>query len=177
MNVFNVESLIATPACLKTSLKSNNPSYIDLIISNKEFFKKSFNVEVGISDHRYLVTTILKRKFIKGNPKIKFYRDYEKFDLEKFRAKLFLSIDKKEVYCYSSFNETYTSLFHKYAPINKKILRYDNNSYMTKMLRKAIMLRSKLKNKYNENRSTENWDNYKQQRNFFVSLFHNQGLT
>ena len=48
---------------------------------------------------------------------------------------------------------------------------------MTKMLRKAIMLRSKLKNKYNENRSTENWDNYKQQRNFCVSLFHNQGLT
>ena len=35
------------------------------------------------------------------------------------------------------------------------------------------MLRSKLKNKYNKNRSTENWDNYKRQRNVFVKLLRN----
>ena len=40
---------------------------------------------------------------------------------------------------------------------------------MSKALRKAIMVRSKLKNKYNKNR-TENWDSYKKQRNFCVNL-------
>ena len=35
------------------------------------------------------------------------------------------------------------------------------------------MLRSKLKNKCNKNRSTENWDNYKRQRNVFVKLLCN----
>ena len=41
---------------------------------------------------------------------------------------------------------------------------------MGKVLRKAIMVRSKLKNKYNKNRTEENWDSYKKQRNFCVNL-------
>ena len=41
---------------------------------------------------------------------------------------------------------------------------------MSKALRKAIMVRSKLKNKYNKNRTEENWDSYKKQRNFCVNL-------
>ena len=36
---------------------------------------------------------------------------------------------------------------------------------MTKTLRKAIMRKSKLKNKFNEERNAKNWSNYKQQRN------------
>ena len=32
---------------------------------------------------------------------------------------------------------------------------------MSKALRKAIMVRSKLKNKYNKNRTEENWDSCK----------------
>ena len=41
---------------------------------------------------------------------------------------------------------------------------------MSKAVRKAIMVRSKLKNKYNKNRTEENWDSYKKQRNFCVNL-------
>ena len=41
---------------------------------------------------------------------------------------------------------------------------------MTKALRKAIMVRSKLKNKYNKNRTGKNWKSYKKQRNLCVSL-------
>ena len=41
---------------------------------------------------------------------------------------------------------------------------------MTKSLRKVIMLRSKLKNNFKKQRSDENWDNYKKQRNFCVKL-------
>ena len=41
---------------------------------------------------------------------------------------------------------------------------------MTKSFRKAIMLRSKLKNNFNKQRSDENWDNYQKQRNFCVKL-------
>ena len=43
---------------------------------------------------------------------------------------------------------------------------------MTKSLRKAIILRSRLKNNFNKKRSDENWDNYKKQRNFCVKLLH-----
>ena len=41
---------------------------------------------------------------------------------------------------------------------------------MTKSFRKAIMLRSKLKNNFNKQRSDKNWDNYQKQRNVFVKL-------
>ena len=41
---------------------------------------------------------------------------------------------------------------------------------MSKALRKAIMVRSKPKNKYNKNRPEENWDSYEKQRNFCVNL-------
>ena len=41
---------------------------------------------------------------------------------------------------------------------------------MTKELRKAIMKRSQVKNRYNKNRNYENWYLYKKQSNFCVSL-------
>ena len=43
---------------------------------------------------------------------------------------------------------------------------------MTKSLRKAIMLRSQLKKKFNNNISEENSKKYKQQRNYCVKLLH-----
>ena len=41
---------------------------------------------------------------------------------------------------------------------------------MTKTLRKAIMKRSKLRNKFNEEKNTENWSEYKRQRNVCSNL-------
>ena len=43
---------------------------------------------------------------------------------------------------------------------------------MTKRLRKAIILRSQLKKKFNNNKSEENSKKYKQQRNYCVKLLH-----
>ena len=86
MNVFSLEKLMKTSTCFK----SNNPSCIDFTLTNKnEFFKKCCTVEGGISDHHHLVASILKSEFIKGNPKTKFYRDYKKFEFEKFKTDLY----------------------------------------------------------------------------------------
>ena len=69
--------------------KSNNPSCTDLIpFNNKEFFLKSCTVEVEISDHHYLLATFLKSKFIKGNPKTKFYRNYKNTDIGKIDSQI-----------------------------------------------------------------------------------------
>ena len=45
----------------------------------------------------------------------------------------------------------------------RNILYMDHNPFMSKALRKATMVRSKLKNKFNKNRPGENWDSYKTQ--------------
>ena len=49
-------------------------------------------------------------------------------------------------------------------------MHFNNNPFMSKALRKAIMHRSKLKNIYNNYRTEDNWANYKKQRNFCVNL-------
>ena len=59
---------------------------------------------------------------------------------------------------------------NKHAPLKKKVLRHNNNAFMTKELRKEIMLRSKLKNKFNKERNHINWCNYKRQRNHCLSI-------
>ena len=41
---------------------------------------------------------------------------------------------------------------------------------MNKALRKAIVTRSRLKNKFNKNSSAKNWNSYKKQRNFCLKL-------
>ena len=71
---------------------------------------------------------------------------------------------------HSDFQSIFTPVLHNHAPIKKKILRFNNNPFMTKTLRKAVMHRSKLKNILNKKRSEDDWTNYENQRNFCVNL-------
>ena len=45
------------------------------------------------------------------------------------------------------------NLLNKYVPIKCKYLRANDGSFMNKELRKAIMFRSRLKNKHNKDKS------------------------
>ena len=55
--------------------------------------------------------------------------------------------------------------------MKKKIQKINNNPFMTKQLRKAIMHHSRLKNAFNKNHGTpKSWGSYKKQRNFCVNL-------
>ena len=101
-----------------------------------------------------------------------FYRDYKSFDQKKFETELKLKLNSKTNLSYSTFQAVFLEILNKVAPVEIKVLRFYNNAFMTKSLRKAIMLRSKLKNNFNKQRSNENPDNYKKQRNFCGKLFH-----
>ena len=70
---------------------------------------------------------------------------------------------------YSYFQNKFSKVLNKHAPLKKKILRYNNNPFMTKNLRKAIITRSKSKSLYNKKRTKQNWDNYKK-KNSCVNL-------
>ena len=64
---------------------------------------------------------------------------------------------------YTLFEEKFLSVLNMQALLKTKLPRYNNNAFMSKELRKSIMLRSKLKNTFNKNRSYENWCKYKRQ--------------
>ena len=72
-------------------------------------------------------------------------------------------------YSYAEFVKVFLKELNKLAPL-KKIFRHNNNAFMTKELRKKIMLQSKLKNIFNKERNHINWCNYKCQRNRCLSV-------
>ena len=49
---------------------------------------------------------------------------------------------------YDIFLRTSLKILDKYAPVKKKYLRANHPTVMTKEVRKAIMIRSKLRNKF-----------------------------
>ena len=167
IQAYNLNNLINKP----TSFQSNTPTCIDLILTNKKnLFKLSNTFETGISDHHKLVSTILKSGSFKGTPKIKIYRSYKNFKLENFDRILKDKLEKLTNHSYAEFEKVFLKELNKHAPLIKKVLRHNNNAFMTKELRKEIILRSKLKNKFNKERNHINWCNYKRQRNRCLSI-------
>ena len=167
MTLFNLESLINTPTCFQ----SEKPRCIDLILTNKKSsLKNSKTFEVWISDHHHLFLTSSRLQYIQVNPKTKFYRDYKSFDFESFNNKLNeLLKSEKEINC-SLFENIFLQVLDAHAPVKKKIQRFNNNPFLIKQLRKAIMHRSRLKNVFNKNCTPKTWDSYKKQCNFYVNL-------
>ena len=71
---------------------------------------------------------------------------------------------------YETFQYAFKTSLDKYAPKKKKWLRGNNKTHVNKMLHKAIMKRSKLKNKANKTKLPVDINNYKKQRNYVVNL-------
>ena len=58
----------------------------------------------------------------------------------------------------------------KHVPVKKKYVRANDKPFMTRSLRKTVMLRSRLRNRYNKNQTVENWNNFRKQRNSCVKV-------
>ena len=159
-DAFCLENLIKEPTCFKSTV----PTTIDLIVTNqKSLFMKSSAYESGLSDYNKLSTTILRKSITRGNPRNILYMDHKVFDQKKFEDQLRSHLASVKAVDYSQFHEIFLKTLDAIAPIKKKILRFNHDPLMSKALRKAILVRSKLKNKFNKNRTGENWDSYKTQ--------------
>ena len=72
------------------------------------------------------------------------YRDYSKFDPLGFQSDVTNNIsgDSKAFLVFENFNCIVEELLNKHSPIKQKYLHAIDTPFMTKTLRKAIMLRS-----------------------------------
>ena len=84
---------------------------------------------------------------------MKMYRDYKTINIELFKRDLVESLENHTTYDYSYFQNIFITLINKHAPLKKTIMRFNNNPFMSKAFRKAIMHRSNLKNIYNKYRT------------------------
>ena len=64
----------------------------------------------------------------------------------------------------------FNSALNSHAPQKNKVLRGNHKPHLNKKLRKAIMERSRLKNKANKSKQPTDIASYKKQRNLVVSL-------
>ena len=102
---------------------------------------KSDTCETGLSDHHEIVYSFLRKTFAKGKPKTIYYRCFN-FEQNKFNEELKkrISIDLS----FEAFLEIFQSTLDRFAPYKQKKVRYNNNPFMTKQLRKKIMVSPKL---------------------------------
>ena len=76
------------------------------------------------------------------------------------KTRLQSKLKSETIIDYSQFQSVILETLNNIAPIKMEILRYNTNPFMNKALRKAIMTRSRLKNKSSKNSSAKNWNSY-----------------
>ena len=152
-NSYNLRSL-----CYKSTYYKNpeKPSCIDLFLtSSPNSFQNTQTIETGLSDFHKLVVTILKMYLPNNQPKVITYRDYKNFDNSRF-SKDFMSEMKKLGPLnnnISIFHSVCVEVLEKYAPEKRKYIRGNQANFMDSKLNLAIMLRSKLHNKFLKSRT------------------------
>ena len=71
---------------------------------------------------------------------------------------------------YASFTKIFIDTLNKHAPIKKKYILANYANFVTKALRKAIMLRSRLRNIFLKEKSLESKKAYNKQRHICVKM-------
>ena len=72
---------------------------------------------------------------------------------------------------FADFNSEFLYLLGKHAPVKKSYISANQKNFMDKELNQAIMLRSKLRNKFLKLETEENRLAYAKQRNYCIKLF------
>ena len=169
-NTYNLKNLVKDKTCFKSQIQH---VCIDLILTNKPpCFQNTMAIDIGISDFHKLIITTMRATFQKHKPIIINYRKYNFFNNESFRDELMHEISRygfRSVDC-KTFKLLFMTLLDKHAPRKMRYIRANNSPFMNKSLSKAIMFRSKLRNKYTKFKTEEMHITYKKQRNYCISL-------
>ena len=169
MDEFHAKNLVKDPTCFKNP---NNPTCIDLFVTNSyRSFQNTTTISTGLSDFHKMIVTVLKTTFPKAKPNVVTYRDFSNYRKEDFENELKINLESEGQKNYESFENVFLNTFNSYAPLKKKVIRANQKPYVTKEMRKAIMLRSQLENKFYQYVTEENWNSLKRQRNYCNRLY------
>ena len=98
-------------------------------------------------------------------PKTVRYRSYKTYEKQNFLHELYQKLIQGDIYktddSYSKLTEIMSEVLEKHAPLKTKTIRGNQASFMNKRLSKAIMNKSRIRNKYLQWLSRENFLAYK----------------
>ena len=146
--LYNFTNLIKEPTCYKNVDK---PTSIDHILTNHaRCFQHSGIYETGLSDFHKLTFTVLKMFYAKQKPRIIKYRDYKNVNKTTFRMDLLneLSLINLQNGCFDRFKFIVSNLLESRVPMEEKYVRRNQAPFMNKRVREAVMVRTKLLNKF-----------------------------
>ena len=144
-----------------------------MLTNSYRSFENSCPIETGLSDFHRMVVTVMKAYFQKQKPKVLTYRDYKHFSENNYRQKITYELSLLGYANGISFNVFFNICkvtLDKAAPLKQKYVRSNHSPFLSKEILKAIMNRTRLRNKFLRSRSTEDKSAYNQQINFFLSL-------
>ena len=163
-----LENMVKKPTCFKNPAK---PTCIDLIITNKPgMFQNAKTYETGLSDFHKLVVSTMKLSYKKRPPRMIKYRDYKYFSNEHFKNSLYEKLTNNTELDYNGFEEIVLNLLSSQAPFKKRMVRANQRVFMNKEIHKAIMVRSRLRNKFLKEKTAFSREAYNKQRNYCLKL-------
>ena len=125
---------------------------------------KTLTFEKGVSDHHKLVGVMLRSTFPKKTFKKCFTVAIKTLKIKYFKK------NYKRNYCqYHILNHSILHL-SQFAPFEKDVSTKQQTNFMTKKLCKAVMKKFKIRNKFNKEKSIENWSKYKHLLNLRSNL-------
>ena len=154
-DMFNLTNIINKKTCTKRDTCSSLGVF--LTTRPKSFMKTSV-IETGLSDHHILISTFLRSRFQRLPPKNIRYRDVKHFDETLFLKEVKEISFEVILYCespYDALSNEFRKILDKHAPLKQKKVRGNQSPFVTKELRKAIMDRSRHRNRYNKWKSRE----------------------
>ena len=131
---------------------------------------KTHTTETGLSDYHKLISTFFKSKAPRLKPKIIFIETFdEKSFLDGLQNKNFSIPSNDPNVNYKSITDHILEI-KKHAPLKKKFVRGNQAFFMNRDFRKAIYIRTRLKNKYWRDTSRENELACNKQKYLYVSI-------
>ena len=143
--------MVKKPTCFKNPAK---PIYIDLRITNRPgMFRNGKVFKIGLTYFNKLVS-IMKLSYKKRPPRMIKYRGYKKFSNEHFKNCLNKKLAINTELDYNKFEEIVLNLLSSQVPFKKRMIRADQRVFMNKEIHKAETVRSRLRNKFLEEKTT-----------------------
>ena len=125
---------------------------------------------INFRKNHKLTLTVLKIHYKKQKPLLVTYRDYKNFSNESFQTELLSAMERYSNISFADFHSEFLYLLGKHALVKKRYIRADQKNFMDKELNQAIMVRSRLRNKFLKLKTEENRLAYAKKRNYCVKL-------
>ena len=138
-----------------------------MLATSYRSFHNSCAIETRLSDFHKMIVTAMESHFLKKEPKIIQYRDYNNFSAEEYCQYIIslLSSQKLTRSGLDTFMNKCKDAFDIRVSINHKYLRSNQSPFMKKEISKAIMNQTRLRNRFLRTRYIEDKEAYNKQRN------------